>query len=192
MDRETSLQWFAKVTGSDIVEGVRGEVLTDLTEGLEQDSEKQFIYVGGYAETDPSVKNNYVDLDLHELNDRESFFKYFMDGSRRAVKIAEFRNDGKVWPIVAGQLGVACCKRVDRKMVPIRGMRIYKNILSVPYQICGFGVDKEANKRMLMPKIPKGWGLWRLRRPWPHPFGVLLARRPFKTKRPRSEGSFGF
>lgn len=149
MGSETSLQWFARTTGSDIVEGVRGEILTDLAEKVDQEAEKQFTYVGGYAETDPSVKNNYVNLDLDELDDRESFFKYFMDGSRRAVKIAEFRNDGKVWPIVAGQLGVACCKRVDRKMIPISGMRIYKNILSVPYQICGFGTDKDANKQMI-------------------------------------------
>ncbi len=41
-------------------------------------------------------------------------------------------------------------------------------------------------------KIPKGWGLGHLRRPRPHPFGVLLAPKQFKTRRPRSEGCFGF
>ena len=146
---KVGLEWFAKATGSSIVEGVRGESLTEMADKVSQESEKLFTYVGGFAETDPSLKNNYVDLDLDELKDRDSFFQYFMDGSRRAVKVAEFRHDGKVWPIVAGQIGVACCKRVDRKMIPLRGMRIYKNILSVPYQICGFGTDKDANKLML-------------------------------------------
>ena len=42
MENDTSLQWFAKATGSDIVEGVRGEILTDLAEKVDQESEKQF------------------------------------------------------------------------------------------------------------------------------------------------------
>ena len=44
MENDTSLQWFAKATGSDIVEGVRGKIkiLTDLAEKVDQESEKQF------------------------------------------------------------------------------------------------------------------------------------------------------
>lgn len=149
MTIDSSLEWFAKATGSHIVEGVRGESLTEVADRVVEESERQFTYVGGYAETDPSLKDNYVDLNMDELSERDSFFRYFMDGSRSAVKVAEFRKDGKVWPIVAGQIGVACCKREGRKMVPLRGMRIYRNVLSVPYQICGFGVNKDSNKALL-------------------------------------------
>ena len=42
MENDTSLQWFAKATGSDIVEGVRGKILIDLAEKVDQESEKQF------------------------------------------------------------------------------------------------------------------------------------------------------
>ena len=34
------------------------------------------------------------------------------------------------------------------------------------------------------------WGVYAA--PRPHPFGVLLAHKPFETRRPHSEGHFGF
>ena len=67
MENDTSLQWFAKATGSDIVEGVRGKILTDLAEKVDQESEKQFTWVGGYAETDPSGPKGTELIDIVAL-----------------------------------------------------------------------------------------------------------------------------
>lgn len=38
-------------------------------------------------------------------------FKYFLDGSRRVYKVDDIQYDKKVFPIVSGQISVACCGR---------------------------------------------------------------------------------
>ena len=130
MTIDSSLEWFAKATGSHIVEGVRGESLTDVADRVVEESERQFTYVGGYAETDPSLKNNYVDLNMDELSERDSFFRYFMDGSRSAVKVAEFRKgtalSASAVEVTKDEVSVGVCKDTmqyacyDRRILPVR------------------------------------------------------------------------
>lgn len=50
------------------------------------------------------------------LND-EPLFKYFLDGSRRVYKIDDISYANKVYPIIAGQIGIGCCKRENRKIL---------------------------------------------------------------------------
>lgn len=38
-------------------------------------------------------------------------FKFFLDGSRRVYKVDDIQYDKKVFPIVSGQISVACCAR---------------------------------------------------------------------------------
>lgn len=38
-------------------------------------------------------------------------FKYFLDGSRRVYKVDDIEINRKVFPIIGGQIGVACCER---------------------------------------------------------------------------------
>ena len=40
-------------------------------------------------------------------------FKYFLDGSRRTYKVDDMAYDNRVYPVIAGQIGVGCCKRDD-------------------------------------------------------------------------------
>ena len=142
--RLSALGWLANATGSSIA--YSGSVPVDLGENeVGSDVQKTLSYANGYAETDPDSKNSYVDLAPGAKED--SPFVYFMDGSRMAWKIAEFRYGGKLWPIVAGQIGVAYCKRENRRMKSDEGSRIYRNILSLPQAICGFGPNDAANLR---------------------------------------------
>lgn len=132
-----AIAWLAERTGSDI-EPSSGIALSDYDVAGNPYLSQPVSYPSPciLAETDKSVKNKYVELKRDSL-DEESLFRYFMDGSRMAYKVAEFRKDGKVWPIVAGQIGVAYCERVARKMK--KGERLFKMILSVPSRICGLG-----------------------------------------------------
>lgn len=65
-----------------------------------------------YGETDRSLKQT---KDLTEkakqLIDQVPLFKYFLDGSRRTYKIDDIEINRRVFPIMAGQIGVACCER---------------------------------------------------------------------------------
>lgn len=77
------------------------------------------------AETDRSIKG-YVPLeDLSKTLARrgDQLLTYFLDGSRHVYKvddIAYLCSGGRsvIYPIVAGQIGVGCCKRVDKRMIP--------------------------------------------------------------------------
>ena len=158
--RESALEWLANSTGSSIA--YSGSVpVDDGNAEVEANVTKMLSYTNGYAETNPDAKNNYVDLNPPQ-NGR-SPFAYFMDGSRMAWKIAEFRHGGKIWPIVAGQIGVACCHRVDGKIVSESGSRIYRTILSLPRTVCGLGTNETMNRQRMEEckkgvKERLGWG----------------------------------
>ena len=120
-----AISWLAQHSGSKI-ESSAGGVLS----GYEIDSPYfsqtiSYPVPGDLAETDRTKKNKYVEV-IKDRGDKDSLFRFFMDGSRMAYKVAEFRKDGKVWPIVAGQIGIAYCERVGRQMR--KGQRLYNNL----------------------------------------------------------------
>lgn len=45
-----------------------------------------------------------------------SIFSYFLDGSRRTYKVDDFSYFNNIYPIIAGQVGVGCCTRVNKEM----------------------------------------------------------------------------
>lgn len=74
-----------------------------------------------------TVTKNLTDvLDYLHNNSQDSWFKYFLDGSRYVYKVAELIIDDYVYPVLAGQISIACCRRegkifqkelFDRKIV---------------------------------------------------------------------------
>lgn len=46
-------------------------------------------------------------------------FSYFLDGSRRAFKVDDIAYRNQVFPVVAGQAGIGCCKRINKEMSPL-------------------------------------------------------------------------
>ena len=62
-----------------------------------------------------------LSIDLAERG--EQYLTYFLDGSRRVYKVDDHsyyvsKDRSKIFPIIAGQIGVGCCKRVDRIITP--------------------------------------------------------------------------
>lgn len=88
------------------------------------------------AETTPH--KSYIDLsrlckNLASRNDQ--ILSYFLDGSRRVFKvddIAYAQSGGRsvIYPVIAGQIGVGCCHRADKKVIPEKFKREY--VLSMP------------------------------------------------------------
>lgn len=80
----------------------------------------------------------YVNLEQKSIdlaNREEQLLTYFLDGSRRVYKvddIAYVKAGGRsaIYPVIAGQIGVGCCKRIDRIISPEK----FNNeiVLSVP------------------------------------------------------------
>lgn len=46
----------------------------------------------------------------------EPIIKYFLDGSRHVFKVDDIAYNKQVFPVVAGQVGVGCCKRENKRM----------------------------------------------------------------------------
>lgn len=78
---------------------------------------------------------------------------YFLDGSRRVFKVDDISINKNVYPIIAGQVGVGCCKRVDRKMV--REKCEMKFILSAPNNLDSDGWQTESEFVRYTDKINK-------------------------------------
>ena len=57
---------------------------------------------------------------LHQVG-AEPLLKYFLDGSRHVFKVDDIAYSKQVFPVVAGQIGVGCCRR-DNKRMPMGGM----------------------------------------------------------------------
>ena len=48
------------------------------------------------------------------LKKDRSIFTYFLDGSRHTYKVDDISYNKNIYPIVAGQIGIGCCKRVNK------------------------------------------------------------------------------
>lgn len=61
--------------------------------------------------------------DLKQLADmyltEPSLFAYFLDGSRKTYKVDDMAYRNQVYPIIAGQVGVGCCTRINMDMRPL-------------------------------------------------------------------------
>jgi len=81
----------------------------------------------------------YVDLSVlckTLASHDDQILSYFLDGSRRVFKvddIAYTQSGGRsvIYPVIAGQIGVGCCKRIDKRVVPSKLHQEY--VLSMPY-----------------------------------------------------------
>lgn len=65
----------------------------------------------------------------------DQILSYFLDGSRRVFKVddmAYVQSGGRsiIYPVIAGQIGVGCCHRVNKKVVPVQLKREF--VLSMP------------------------------------------------------------
>jgi hypothetical protein len=65
-----------------------------------------------YGETDTSLKTlKDITKTANQIADNPPLFRYFLDGSRRIYKVDDIELGRKIFPIIGGQIGVACCER---------------------------------------------------------------------------------
>ena len=69
-----------------------------------------------YGETVPPKSSKNMKVIADGLMGSEPLFTYFLDGSRHTYKVDDIAYRNKVFPIIAGQIGISCCKRVNKNM----------------------------------------------------------------------------
>lgn len=72
-----------------------------------------------YGETVYHDKPISLEGDAKRILPAPPLFSYFLDGSRRTYKVDDMAFRNQVYPIIAGQVGVGCCARVSKDMVPL-------------------------------------------------------------------------
>jgi len=79
---------------------------------LGYDDKQDVIVSQERGETDTGLKTAKSLSDkVERYYGKESLFKYFLDGSRRTYHVDDLAYDKKLYPVIAGQIGVGCCVR---------------------------------------------------------------------------------
>lgn len=78
-----------------------------------EDKGNEFSLVkNSYGETDTSLKaTKSIKGTAKKIINSEPLFHFFLDGSRRTYKVDDIEINRNVYPVIAGQIGVACCHR---------------------------------------------------------------------------------
>lgn len=103
--------------------------------------------------------------------------KYFLDGSRHVFKVDDIAYNKQVFPVVAGQIGVGCCKRENKRMSKERFYR--ELVLSLPDKANADGWDDSAFFASKLNKLNESLELKKL----DLSFSALL---PYKTSKASS------
>lgn len=78
--------------------------------------------------------------------------QYFLDGSRHIYHVDDISYDSRVFPVVAGQVGVACCQRIDGRMKAVHPT-VRKLLVSLPNKCDKSGRYPEAFLANLLEKL---------------------------------------
>jgi hypothetical protein len=84
-----------------------------------------------YGETE--CFKGYKDLTekAKRISEYPPMFRFFLDGSRRTYKVDDVAYNNRIYPIVAGQIGVGCCERLNPNEVKVK--KLYKSfVISLP------------------------------------------------------------
>lgn len=106
-------------------------------------------------------------VDLKPLADRlqdigePTLLKYFLDGSRRVFKVDDIAYNKQVFPVVAGQIGIGCCKRENKCMYKERFYR--EIVLALPDKANADGWNDSAYFASKVAKINESDELKRLK-----------------------------
>lgn len=121
------------------------------------DEEKSYVNLREYAEDvhDPRPRDMHSRAEI--LRQGPPLFKFFLDGSRRVYKVDDIQYDKKVFPIVSGQISVACCAREMNEDYTFRSFKHVMEesypVLCLPVSANGEGIDHSVFFRNLRDKI---------------------------------------
>lgn len=106
-----------------------------------------------YGESEHINKAKDLTFKVEQLrnNDVDSWFKFFLDGSRHTYKIDDIAIDKNVYPILAGQVGISCCHRVNGKMG--KEFFVRKLVMSIPTSSIEREYHKEKDIPIMLEKL---------------------------------------
>ncbi len=132
---------------------------------IDYDDNKDVIWKE-YGETDKLTEPVNLKNDVEARYDYPSIFSFFLDGSRHTYKIDDMSFGKNVYPILAGQVGVGCCERVNKTLKPAVDFEQHF-VLAVPDKAFSTDWDSLDQAKTLLQTInkrvsPKGYKNFKL------------------------------
>ena len=69
-----------------------------------------------YGETEPPSTSINLKSLADKITLKQPLFSFFLDGSRHTYKVDDIAYSNKVYPVIAGQIGISCCRRIEKEM----------------------------------------------------------------------------
>lgn len=85
------------------------------------------------AETELHKKAVDLSQIAKDINGQKPLITYFLDGSRHVYKVDDISYSKKVYPVIAGQIGVGCCKRENKSISP---EKFYRRLVIALPKVC--------------------------------------------------------
>ncbi|MDL2222663.1 hypothetical protein LJB98_01015 [Bacteroidales bacterium OttesenSCG-928-M11] len=105
-----------------------------------------------FGETDHSPQMRDMTRKSKQLETLTPLFRYFLDGSRRTYRIDDIEYRKKIYPIIAGQIGVGCCERIDKSTFQKTQLE-HNLVISLPMYAYADGFKPELFFNNLTEKI---------------------------------------
>ena len=106
-----------------------------------------------YGETDTSLKTTKdISYTSKQICCNKPLFSYFLDGSRRIYKIDDLELGRKIFPIIGGQIGVACCERKNPSTFK-KALLEHNLVLSLPSEADKDGRNSDQFFKSITQKI---------------------------------------
>lgn len=117
-----------------------------------QYDDKQDIIVKKIGETDKGLKTSKSLKNYALKIQGNQLFKYFLDGSRRTFKVDDIAFNNKIYPVIAGQIGVGVCYREDQDT--FKSFQLHNPLaISLPSVLNAGGNNDELFFNQLLDKI---------------------------------------
>ncbi len=117
-----------------------------------QYDDKQDIIVKKIGETDKGLKTSKSLKNYALRIQGNPLFKYFLDGSRRTYKVDDIAFNNKIYPVIAGQIGVGVCFREDQDT--FKSFQLHNPLaISLPSVLNAGGNNDELFFNQLLDKI---------------------------------------
>ena len=119
---------------------------------IEYDADKEVEWENkGETDNIKQARNLSDKVEQLKSTNQESWFKYFLDGSRHTYKVDDISIGRDVYPILAGQVGISCCGRKNKRMYREKFER--KLVLSIPTRAITKENYKEKEAKLICEKI---------------------------------------
>lgn len=128
-NNETVSQIIARVTHGKSFRSQKYSYDTHPFPGINYDDKQKIEYEKSGETKPPKTAFNVKDI-ADDIADDNSIFHYFLDGSRHTYKIDDISYGKNVYPAIAGQIGIGCCKR-DGKVLSMEGFT-HEYVISLP------------------------------------------------------------